>query len=109
MADWFSVSDPGDKKSLVDAAEYARLGYDAGATFRLGPSNADWRIIWATTYDVRNGQTHDGGDAAMLSSSLKVALGQASNYAFGVSYDQGRDLQSFESTRVWKLTFGVRR
>lgn len=109
VADWTSISKPGEKAELVDGAEYARLGYDAGFKLRVGPADRPWRVIWSTLYQVRDGQSEDGGDAQLFSSDIKFALGKASPFSFGLSYERGENLQSFEESEIWKLTFGVRR
>lgn len=108
VADWRSIDDPGEKKKLVDGAEYARLGYDLGLDFRFGPPMAEWRLQWSNSYQLRDGQTEDGGDAQMFSSTLSLLASKTSAYALSLSYERGENLQSFETSEIWKLTLGLR-
>ncbi len=110
IADWSQVDDPGEKKNLAGRAEYARLGYDAGFKARFGPSqeDVDWRLQWSFLYQVRDGQTEDGGDAQLVTSSLVLLPNKQSNLSFGLSYERGENLQSFVSSEVWKLVLGLR-
>lgn len=108
VADWLQVEDPGRKAALVDQAQYARLGYDAGVQLRAGPSAADWRLLLSLDYKLRDGQTGRGGDAQMFASSLNYLASDDTNWAFGISYERGENLQSFESIELWKLILGLR-
>lgn len=108
VADWSQVDDPGDKTALKDKAEYVRVGYDAGFKLRMGLHNRDWRLVWSVLYQLRDGQTNDGGDAQLFSSNLMFALSKETNYAFGLSYERGENLQSFNQSELWKLVLGVR-
>jgi len=110
VADWRQIDDPGRKTALKDAAEYVRLGYDAGFRVRIGPSapREDWGIALAVAYSVRDGQTGDGGDAQLFTSSLAFEPSAESRVTFGLSYERGENLTSFESSELWKLFFGVR-
>lgn len=108
VADWIQVDDPGRRKELVDQAEYVRIGYDTGFDLRFGPADADWRFLLSADYGLRDGQTEDGGDAQLFSSSLLFLDGKETHWSFGLSYERGENLQSFEKSELWKLVFGAR-
>lgn len=113
VADWVQVDDAGRKSALKDAAEYVRLGYDAGFTIRVGPTRLasgkePWRVALVTSYQVRDGQTNDGGDAQLFASALQFEHSETTNLAFGLSYERGENLTSFESSELWKLFLGLR-
>jgi hypothetical protein len=108
VADWVQVDDPGEKKKLVDQAEYVRLGYDVGLKFRIVPEEAEWRLVWSTLYKVRDGRTEDGGDAQMFTSGVMFEPSDTSHHSFGLSYERGENLQSFEKSEIWKLNLGLR-
>ncbi|WP_421936507.1 hypothetical protein [Phenylobacterium sp.] len=108
VADWVQVDDPGRRTELVDQAEYFRLGYDTGFDLRFGPATQDWRFLLSVDYGVRDGQTKDGGDAQMFTSSLLFLDRPTTNFSFGLSYERGENLQSFEKSELWKLVFGAR-
>lgn len=108
VADWVEVDDPGEKEELTARSTFRRLGYDLGLDFRFGPAATEWRVLWTNLYQVREGQTPDGGDAEHFSAALLFELSRATHYSLGVSYDRGEDLQSLERSEVWKLVAGLR-
>jgi hypothetical protein len=108
IADWSHVANPGGKQTLLDRAEYARLGYDAGFQIRVGPSRKEWRLAWSVLYQLRDGRTRNGGDAQLLTSSLLFEGRDETKWAFGLSYERGENLQSFEPSELWKFILGLR-
>lgn len=108
VADWVQIDDAGRRKDLADQAEFFRVGYDAGFNVRFGPSGAKWRLLLSTDYNVRDGQTKDGGDAQMFTSSLLFLDSKDTPWSFGLSYERGENLQSFEKSELWKFLLGVR-
>jgi hypothetical protein len=108
VADWIQVDDPGRRQLLADQAEYARLGYDAGFDLRFGPAKQSWRLLLSVDYGLRDGQTKEGGDAQLFTSSLVFLDKETTNQSFGLSYERGENLQSFENSELWKIVLGVR-
>lgn len=110
VADWIEVSDAGEKTALVDKAEYVRLGYDADLALRVGPSasDRDWRLLLSARYALRDGQTQDGGDAQWFTGGLAYLPSDDANWSFGLTYERGETLESFERAEIWRLAVGYR-
>ena len=109
VAKWSEVQDPGEKAALTTRPEFLTLGYDLGLQMLFGPDeDGAWRLIWSTTYQLRDGRTEDGGDAQMFTSSVALGLAKDTRYSVGVTYERGENLQSFAPSEVWKLVLGYR-
>jgi hypothetical protein len=108
VADWIEVSDAGRKVALVDKAEYVRLGYDIDLALRVGPSDKDWRVLFRAKYQLRDGRTEDGGDAQIFTGGLSYLASEDTRWKFGLTYERGENLESFERSELWKLAIGFR-
>lgn len=107
-ADFTKVTDPGEKTALVDKPDWFRTGFDLSAGLRyLLDSSRDHSLALIGSYQLREALGQSTGDARLL--SLKLLFEPSDQYAFGVSFERGRNLDSLEFSKVWKATFGIRR
>lgn len=108
VADWIAVDEAGQKIKWLTKPEYGRIGYDLDGELRWRPwSDSPGALSWTVNYALRDGLTEDGGDAQLLTSA--ILFEPTPNYAFGVVYQRGENLDSFEFSDQWKLTLGFRR
>lgn len=107
-ADFTKVTDPGDKTELVDKPDWLRTGFDVSAGLRyLFDRSRKHSLALVGSYQLREALGQSTGNARLL--SLKLLVEPSDQYAFGVSFERGRNLDSLEFSKVWKATFGIRR
>lgn len=106
VADHASVSDPGRKAALQTAPEYSRLGYDVDAALRYTLAGGA-SVALTSDYRLRDEFSRGEMDAQLFTAGLLFEPNR--NWAFGLIYQRGENLDSLEFSETWKLTIGVRR
>jgi hypothetical protein len=106
VADHASVSDPGRKVALQTAPEYTRIGYDFDAALRYALGGGA-SIALTSDYRLRDEVSRGDMDAQLFTAGLRFE--PSPNWAFGLTYERGENLDSLEFSETWKLTIGVRR
>ena len=108
VADYEAVDDPGHKVKWVTKPEFARIGLDAEAELRFF-LDGDQKQAFSVnvSYGLREALSGSEGDADLW--TAKFLFEPTPNYAFGLVYREGSNLDSFEAIDQWTLTIGVRR
>ena len=109
VTDYADVLDPGTKQALMTRPGYLRWGYDLSGELRLRRRTSDPAIALTVGYQFRDDWNDDGGNADRVTARLKYYPAEASNWAFGLEYDRGENLQSLEALENWLITLGYRR
>ncbi len=105
-ADWSWVDDPGQKAELLTKDEFGRLGADLDAMLKLRPTDGPLAISLSATYKSRWDLTDNDADADLL--NVRLLLEPNENFAFGLAYDEGENLDTLKYGEQWRLTFGYR-
>lgn len=108
VADHISIDDPGKKTKLVGAPQFSRLGFDVTGTAKyFFDEDHEQAITLGFDYSLRENLGAGPGDAQLFSG--KFLIEPTPNFSFGIVYDRGENLDTFEHNETVKLTFGVRR
>jgi hypothetical protein len=109
VTDYAEVLDPGAKQALLTRPSYLRWGYDLSGELRLRRRTSDPAFALSLNYQFRDDWNDDGGNADRITGRLKYYPADDSNWAFGLEYDRGENLQSLEAMENWLITIGYRR
>tara|TARA_R110002167_G_scaffold26292_2_gene90621 strand:+ start:757 stop:1968 length:1212 start_codon:yes stop_codon:yes gene_type:complete len=106
-ADYADIADPGEKAKLLTLGEYLRVGGAADLAYGWAMNNGMW-LEFSVGLDLMEALDGDDGDARIARLELKVLPSQSSNFTLGLTYEDGQDITSLDSTQMLKATLGFR-